>query len=101
MKAVIVLCLMALAVARGDKNAEILRNDFELNAEDGSYQSDMESSNGIRMRASGISYPGNEPETGSYFVEGEYQYTDLEGNTVLVKYTADENGYKPESDILP
>ncbi|XP_037083025.1 larval cuticle protein LCP-14-like [Pollicipes pollicipes] len=101
MKTVIALCLLALVAAQNDRDAEILRNDFELDAEEGSYQADMETSNGIRMRASGISYPGAEPETGSYFVEGEYSYIDRDGNTVLVKYTADENGYQPESEILP
>lgn len=59
----------------------------------------METSNGIRARSSGISYPGNEKETGSFFVEGEYAYVGDDGQQYVVKYTADEEGYKPEIQI--
>lgn len=34
-------------------------------------------------------------------VKGGYSYTDDEGNTFSVKYTADENGYRPVGDHIP
>ena len=59
----------------------------------------METSNNIRMRASGISYKGDEPETGSVYVEGEASWITPGGKTVLLKYTSDESGYAPVVSI--
>ncbi|XP_037080023.1 endocuticle structural glycoprotein ABD-4-like [Pollicipes pollicipes] len=97
MKLVIVLCLVALAWA--DKDATIINQQFEIN-EDGSYEAQHETSNGILADESGVSYPGNEPETGSYAKTGSYSY-DWEGVTYTVTWTADENGYSAQGDHLP
>jgi Insect cuticle protein len=34
-------------------------------------------------------------------VQGEYSYMDPKGNTIIVTYTADENGYKPKLKLIP
>ncbi|XP_037080709.1 endocuticle structural glycoprotein ABD-4-like [Pollicipes pollicipes] len=97
MKLVIVLCLVALACA--DRDAKIVNHQFEIN-EDGSYDATYETSNGIQAQENGISYPGNEPETGNYVRTGSYSY-DWEGVTYTVTWTADENGYVAEGDHIP
>ncbi|XP_037080027.1 endocuticle structural glycoprotein SgAbd-4-like [Pollicipes pollicipes] len=97
MKLVLVLCLVALAWA--DKDAKIVNQQFEIN-EDGSYEAQHETSNGIRADENGISYPGNEPETGNYVRTGSYSY-EWEGVTYTVTWEADENGYFAQGDHLP
>ncbi|XP_037080026.1 endocuticle structural glycoprotein SgAbd-4-like isoform X3 [Pollicipes pollicipes] len=97
MKLVIVLCLVALTWA--DKDAKIVNQQFQIN-EDGSYQAEHETSNGIRADENGVSFPGNEPETGNYVRSGTYSY-DWEGVTYTVTWEADENGYYATGDHLP
>ncbi|XP_037081076.1 cuticle protein CP14.6-like [Pollicipes pollicipes] len=94
---VIILFLLALAAA--DRNAKIRNYQYGIE-EDGSYESQFETTNGISAREDGISYPGNEPETGNYVRSGSYSY-DWEGVTYTVTWTADENGFHPEGDHLP
>ncbi|XP_043237529.1 larval cuticle protein 9-like [Amphibalanus amphitrite] len=99
MRTTVLLCLVAMATAQSERDAEILRNDFQIDPEEGTYQADMETSNNIRMRSSGISYKGDQPETGSVYVEGESSWITPEGKTVLLKYTSDEGGYVPVVSI--
>ena len=61
----------------------------------------METSNGISREESGLSYPGAEPETGSYTQSGSYEFTHPDGTVTYLSFLADENGYKPESDAIP
>ncbi|KAF0307591.1 Endocuticle structural glycoprotein SgAbd-4 [Amphibalanus amphitrite] len=99
MKLVIVLCLAAVACAQSDKEARIVNQQYQIN-EDGSYDSTYETSNGIRASEDGISYPGNEPETGNYVRTGSYSY-EWEGVTYTVTWQADENGFFAEGDHIP
>ena len=59
-------------VEGSDRNAEIVRNDFQMD-DAGNFQADMETSNSILQSSSGISRPGPEQETGSYEMTGERQ----------------------------
>ena len=59
-----------------------------------------ETTNGIKAKEDGISYPGNDPETGSYVRSGSYSY-EWDGVTYTVTWTADENGFHPVGDHLP
>lgn len=50
--------------------------------------------NGIAAAEQGTSYPGAEPETGSYVKEGSYEYQTDDGNVIVVSYVADEKGFE-------
>ena len=56
-------------VAGSDRDAAIVKNDFQMD-EAGGFVADMETSNSIQQGATGTSYPGQEPETGSYTMSG-------------------------------
>ncbi|XP_037079371.1 cuticle protein CP14.6-like [Pollicipes pollicipes] len=94
---IILFCVLALVAA--DQGARIVNYQYGIE-EDGSYASQYETTNGILSNEDGISYPGNEPETGNYVRTGSYSY-DWEGVTYTVDWTADENGFHPEGDHLP
>ncbi|XP_042218158.1 cuticle protein AMP1A-like [Homarus americanus] len=81
----------------GDSSEEvpIIRHDF-VQGDDGGYQLDMETGNGIKVSESGA--PGAE---GAIASSGYYSYTAPDGTPVEVTYVADENGYQPQSDLLP
>ncbi|XP_075971125.1 endocuticle structural glycoprotein ABD-5-like [Anticarsia gemmatalis] len=100
----IVLCaLLALTVAAvlpEDKNAEIVKYESS-NDGAGNYKFTYETSNGItRQEVGHLVNAGTEDE--HMVVEGSYSYTDVEGKLVVIRYTADENGYQvsqPEQPI--
>ncbi|XP_037080747.1 cuticle protein CP14.6-like [Pollicipes pollicipes] len=97
MKLIVLACLVCVALA--DKSARIRNYQYGIE-EDGSYNAEYETTNGISANEDGISYPGNEPETGNYVRRGSYSY-EWEGVTYTVTWTADENGFHPEGDHLP
>nr|XP_053639597.1 cuticle protein CP14.6-like [Cherax quadricarinatus] len=110
MKFVILALLLAVATAApqyaapqaparyGDSSEEvpILRQDFVL-GDYGGYKLDVETGNGIVVSQSGSP---NGPE-GALVKAGQYSYTAPDGTLVNVKFIADENGYQPQSDLLP
>ncbi|KAF0309337.1 Larval cuticle protein 16/17 [Amphibalanus amphitrite] len=100
MKLIVLFCLVAVALAQDEKDAQIIRQDYQLN-EDGSFQADLETSNQIVATRSGQSIPGNEPETGSYKMSGEYSYIAPDGTPIRVTWEADELGYRAQSDVIP
>ncbi|XP_042218319.1 cuticle protein AM1199-like [Homarus americanus] len=74
----------------------ILRDDRVL-GNDGSYNFDAETGNGIVLLRSGS--PDGPDD--SVVISGQYSYTAPDGTPVVVKFVADENGFQPESDLLP
>ncbi|XP_042218149.1 cuticle protein AMP1A-like isoform X2 [Homarus americanus] len=81
----------------GDSSEEvpIIRHDF-VQGDYGGYQLDMETGNGIKVSESGA--PGAD---GAIASSGSYSYTAPDGTPVHVQFVADENGYQPQSDLLP
>nr|XP_045593218.1 cuticle protein AMP1A-like [Procambarus clarkii] len=71
--------------------------DERVHEEDGSYNLDVETGNGIVLSQSG----SPDGPDGSVVKAGEYSYTAPDGTLVHVKFVADENGYQPQSDLLP
>ncbi|XP_066943614.1 cuticle protein AMP1A-like [Macrobrachium rosenbergii] len=74
----------------------ILR-DERAHEDDGRYNFDIESANGIKASESG-SPTGPK---GTVVSAGEYSFTAPDGTDVVVRYVADENGFQPQSDLLP
>ncbi|KAK4326485.1 hypothetical protein Pmani_003011 [Petrolisthes manimaculis] len=110
MKVIVLAALVALTVAApgytsherpsySDNSfefAKILRDDRHQE-DDGAYNMDVETDNGIVLAESGSpSAPG-----GAVVMAGQYSYTAPDGTLIVVKYVADENGYQPFSDVLP
>ncbi|XP_045135960.1 cuticle protein AM1159-like [Portunus trituberculatus] len=107
MKLVIIAALVAVAFAAPDRTygtpdsgsseeAEILQHDFVLE-EDGRYNLDVKTSNGISVAQHGSP---DGPE-GAVVKSGVFSYTAPDGTPVEVKFVANEHGYQPESDLLP
>ncbi|XP_063857107.1 cuticle protein AM1159-like [Scylla paramamosain] len=107
MKLVIIAALVAVAFAAPDRpynsygsgsseEAEILQHDFVLE-EDGRYNLDVKTSNGISVSQHGSP---DGPE-GAVVKSGVFSYTAPDGTPVELKFVANEHGYQPESDLLP
>ncbi|XP_030749727.1 endocuticle structural glycoprotein SgAbd-2-like [Sitophilus oryzae] len=76
----------------------ILRQDSQLNP-DGSYSWQYETENGIKAHEQGQQ---RSPFVGGgTSAQGYYSYTAPNGLLVALNYVADENGYQPQSDVLP
>jgi len=69
----------------------ILRNDL-VQEDDGTYNLDVETANGIVLEQSGDS-DGNK--------QGVISFTHPDGTPFYMTYVADENGFQPQSDALP
>ncbi|XP_068249117.1 cuticle protein AMP4-like [Palaemon carinicauda] len=101
-KIAIVLLFVALAVA--DKMPlvnpppviAILKNEQHTPDEFGNHNSDFEAANGIEVHIS-----GSQGENGGANVIGSWSYPLEDGSLAEFKFVADENGYQPESDLLP
>ncbi|XP_042218151.1 cuticle protein AMP1A-like [Homarus americanus] len=102
MKLVILATLVALAAAlpdtysheRGDV-VPILK-DERITEEDGRYNFEVETGDGIV-----ISQSGSPVENGAIGKAGQFSYTSPEGKYIELKFVADENGFQPQSDVLP
>ena len=64
-----------------------------------SYDFDFEAENGIKQSAQGELKEVNGEEV--VVMRGSYSYIDPNGDEVVVTWTADETGYRAESEILP
>ncbi|XP_071516038.1 uncharacterized protein [Panulirus ornatus] len=86
---------------RGDSSEEVefvpILKDVRVHEEDGRYNFEVETGNGIRLSQSG----SPEGHTGAVNKAGEYSYTAPDGTPVVVKFVANEYGYQPQSDLLP
>ncbi|XP_066983738.1 cuticle protein AM/CP1114-like [Macrobrachium rosenbergii] len=102
MKLVLVVSFLAVCAladkAPGDnpKFAAILKNEQHDPDEFGNHNSDWETENGIEVHISGSQGP-----TGGANVIGSWSYPQDDGSVANLKFVADENGYQPESDLLP
>ncbi|KAF2367095.1 Insect cuticle protein [Trinorchestia longiramus] len=74
----------------GDGKVSILLDQRQHPEKDGSFGFRFETENGIRNRMAGRTGPN-----GGTLMSGEYSYLQPDGSTVHVRWTADENGYRP------
>ncbi|XP_066944479.1 cuticle protein AMP1A-like [Macrobrachium rosenbergii] len=102
MKFVILAALAAVAVAapqeyRVDSREVVpILRDERVQEEDGRYNFDVETGNGIA-----ISQSGSPVSEGAIASAGQFSYTAPDGTPVVLKFVADENGFQPQSDLLP
>uniref|UniRef100_A0A182IL85 Uncharacterized protein n=1 Tax=Anopheles atroparvus TaxID=41427 RepID=A0A182IL85_ANOAO len=97
-KIVCVLVVALIASVAADQDAVVLRQDAEVNP-DGTYQYAYETSNGILAEEQGtLKNVGDEQ---AQVAQGQFSYTDPDGNRVSLQYIADENGFQPQGDHLP
>ncbi|XP_015517801.1 endocuticle structural glycoprotein ABD-4-like [Neodiprion pinetum] len=67
---------------------------------DGSYSNSFETGNGIQVQQQG-SLKQIDEKTFAQVVQGSYTYTGPDGAAIQVTYTADENGFQPQSNAIP
>ncbi|KAF2893046.1 hypothetical protein ILUMI_13129 [Ignelater luminosus] len=78
----------------------ILRQASEVNP-DGSYQWNYETENGIAAEEQGHLQQSAASKEAGTAAQGSYHYTAPDGTPVAVQYVADENGFQPQSNVLP
>lgn len=78
-------------VATNHKNAHTRDYNSGIEGTDGSYHYSFETSNGISEQ---------HVSKGAEII-GKSSYISPEGQTILLRYTADENGFHPQGDHLP
>jgi hypothetical protein len=83
--------LVAIYAQDDDKDAIVLEQNQAVNT-DGSYSYVWRTSNGISVQESGI---------GGVSAQGSYDFISSDGVPVSLQYEADENGYRPSSNLLP
>merc|ERR1712055_71533 len=99
MKSAIVLLLAAMAYAAPASlevdSVELLHNEVESADDDGAHSMRFAADNGIDFELS-----GQEGEDGGANMQGSYTYI-VDGEAVPLTFVANENGYQPESSLLP
>nr|XP_027236912.1 cuticle protein AM/CP1114-like [Penaeus vannamei] len=100
MRAVTILLVAAVAVAEKlpleSRPFAILRRDQHHPNGEGAHSFDFETENGISFHMSGSQGPA-----GGANSIGDWSYPLGDGSTAEFKFVADENGYQPESSLLP
>ncbi|XP_013110558.1 larval cuticle protein 4-like [Stomoxys calcitrans] len=86
-KYILIVALIAGAVLAED--AEILKFNSDVNEH--GFQYEYETSNHIHAQASGDEHT----------VKGDFEWESPEGEHIKVNYVADDDGYHPQSDVLP
>lgn len=72
----------------------IIRSESKHN-DDGSYEFQYETGNGIVAGEQGYNKPGANKDEGIQVAQGFFQYTGEDGIPISLKYVADENGFQP------
>merc|ERR1711962_287666 len=88
------IILLLVGAAMGDfshESVEVLRDERVAPHDNGAWNMHVELSNGIELHKGG--------EDGNMI--GSYSYVMDDGSKVLLKYVANENGFQPESSLLP
>ncbi|XP_042229188.1 cuticle protein AMP4-like [Homarus americanus] len=99
MKLVILACLAAVAVAAPqfvDLPPVVILRDDRQDSGDGNFQYAFEADNGIAVEASGT--PGS---AGQSNMQGVFRFPLPDGTIAEVRYIANEDGFQPESSLLP
>ncbi|XP_068249133.1 cuticle protein AMP4-like [Palaemon carinicauda] len=79
-----------------DPVVAILRNELHMPDAEGVHSFDFEAENGIKFQ-----FSGSEGQNGGAYMQGVYSYPMEDGTLAEVTFVADENGYQPDSVLLP
>ncbi|XP_016955328.1 pupal cuticle protein Edg-78E [Drosophila biarmipes] len=90
-KLLLVVALFGCALA-APLNDDTITKFIANQDTDGSYAYDVQQSSGLQIQEEGQS---------GHYARGSYSYISPEGVPVQVNYTADENGFHPQSNLLP
>ncbi|KAI5631611.1 insect cuticle protein domain-containing protein [Phthorimaea operculella] len=85
------------------KVPEILRSEYDISPE-GQFKHSFESDDGTSVSASGEIKQAVDEEgkpVNVVVVRGEYAYVDADGQKHSLSYTADEDGFHPQSADIP
>lgn len=89
-----VACILACVLAQGvhkPSNAAIIKSSSSKLNQDGSYQFQFDSDNGISTLESGI---------GGQVVQGSTQWIARSGEPLAVSFIADKDGYRPTGKFI-
>ncbi|CAH0552212.1 unnamed protein product [Brassicogethes aeneus] len=103
MKFFLALAFVAVASAASlgsEKDAQIISQESDISP-DGSFKTSFQTDNGIAAQEQGVLKNAQTPEGAILEVQGSAQWTSPEGTPVAFQYIANENGYQPQSDLLP
>ncbi|XP_027211301.1 cuticle protein AMP1A [Penaeus vannamei] len=92
----LLLVSVAAALARPQAPPSIIKNVRFEPDDDGHYEFEIETSDGIRRSETG-SQTGPESQT----IEGVISFTLPDGTPFKMTFVADENGFRPQSSLLP
>merc|ERR1712212_135206 len=99
MKLIVLACLAAVAVPapqfQEERDVLVLRDDRVDNG-DGTFSYAIEADNGINTAVNGV--VGSQGQSN---MEGSYTVTLEDGSQAVVRFVANENGYRAESPLIP
>ena len=95
---IVFVALFAIALARPNKDTQILKQDSDVGPESFSYLTELDDGTSISAAGS-LQNAGSEHE--GIAVKGSFSYVGPDGVTYTVNYVADENGYQPQGAHLP
>nr|CAD7259299.1 unnamed protein product [Timema shepardi] len=107
MKLLIVACLVAVAFAApplvkyGPNEVVPIVSQANIVNEDGSFQNSYESGDGTKVQASGVLKSAGPKEEPAQEVQGAYTFLTPDGQTLELRYIANENGFQPQASFLP
>ncbi|XP_073837922.1 cuticular protein 65Az [Musca autumnalis] len=78
----------------------IIKFESQVNT-DGSYMYEYETGNGINVDEMGYLKNAGDSDNEAQVAEGSFSFTSPEGDSYVVTYIADENGFQPQGDHLP
>ncbi|XP_058975808.1 pupal cuticle protein 20 [Musca domestica] len=78
----------------------IIKFESQVNT-DGSYMYEYETGNGINVDEMGYLKNAGDSDNEAQVAEGSFSFTSPEGESFVVTYIADENGFQPQGDHLP
>ncbi|XP_045585572.1 cuticle protein AMP4 [Procambarus clarkii] len=96
MKLTLVVAVLVAGALADMKPVGIVHIEQHHPDANGAHSFDFEAENGIKMHVS-----GNLGENGGENSIGHWSYPLEDGSIAFLKFVADENGYQPESDLLP
>nr|CAD7198509.1 unnamed protein product [Timema douglasi]CAD7396740.1 unnamed protein product [Timema poppensis] len=103
----IVACLVAVAFAApplvkyGPNEVVPIVSQANIVNEDGSFQNSYESGDGTKVQASGVLKSAGPKEEPAQEVQGAYTFLTPDGQTLELRYIANENGFQPQASFLP